>query len=150
MHDVAEAICRTAEEMHKRDIESRKVEFCLHGNSQYSMPYRFFILNDAKKGNKLFYNDCELSLTKKHMFAVFNQALKYYIRDNLQNVSWVYIAIRKSSGELFSTRTIRRISPCVRIEDLYKYDVDNDNEALNTAYNHLWKFVKRFQSLKTI
>lgn len=140
--DVASMICDLAEQKHNQEIEDRKILFYVACNQPYGATYKFEIL---PPDGLITFNSCSFTPSRTSMRVILNQILKMYARTSDRSVSQLFLSVCNKYGEVLNTRLPERIRPCVRYTDLLRYDADMASDTLNGAYEHIWRFVRRFR-----
>jgi hypothetical protein len=140
--DVASMICDLAEQKHNQEIEDRKISFYVACNHPYGASYKFEIV---PPDGLIIFNSCSFTPSRTSMRVILNQILKTYARTFDRNVNQLFLSVCNKYGEVLSTRLPERIRPCVKYTDLLRYDADMTSDTLNGAYEHIWRFVRRFR-----
>ena len=133
-------ICDLAEQKHNQEIENRKIIFYVACNHPYGASYKFELAEEL-----IVFNSCTFTPSRTSMRVILNQILKTYARTFDRSVGQVFLSVCNKYGEVLNTRLPERIRPCVRYKDLLRYDADMTSDALNNAYEHIWRFVRRFR-----
>lgn len=139
--DVAQLICERAAQMHADDVERQKIVFYVSFNYAYGNTYAF----ELRAPGVLRFNSCDFKVSRQCMFVILNQMAKSFARTYGRSIRTIYMSVCNSTSEVLSTRLPHAMRPCVKLVDLYEFDADMSLDVLSTAYDHFWRFVRRFR-----